>query len=351
MSMAQVTDTKPKVVIIGTGGTIAGVGNKDPKDPQYDPGELLIEALLETVPGIGELAAVSGEQLSYPGKTGPDQWISLPSSYLTEEHWLILSKRINEVLRNPHVHGIVVTHGTDALEETAYFLHLTVNSEKPVVMVGAMRPSTTISADGPMNIFNAVALAASPQGRNKGVMVVMNDSILPARDVRKMNTERTHTFAAPNWGASGSIRYGNIEWIREPNAPYLHTYKLHHYNPEFDVTEWSSLPRIEVLSQFAGSRADVIDFLKSRGTQAFVFAGAGQGALSRDVTEYVISDSSTIYVRSSRTGSGRVSEMKFFQNTLYSELLSPHKAKILLQVLFAVGIRDKAMVQEYFERA
>ena len=177
---------KPNIRILATGGTIAGTGESSVKT-NYTAGQVAIGALLAAVPQIEEIANVEGEQV-----------VRIGSQDMTDEVWLILAKRINELLKRSDVDGIVVTHGTDTMEETAYFLNLVVKSNKPVVLVGAMRPSTALSADGPLNLYNAVVVAASPESKDKGVLVAMNGIVLDAHGVMKMNTIDVQTFQSPN---------------------------------------------------------------------------------------------------------------------------------------------------------
>lgn len=168
------TKKLPNVVVLATGGTIAGAGASS-TGSAYTSGQVKIGAMIDAVPNIRSLAKLSGEQLANVG-----------SQDMSVKVWLDLANRINALLKSDTVDGIVVTHGTDTQEETAYFLTLTVKSDKPVVLTGSMRPSTALSADGPLNLYNAVALAANPASKGYGVMVVMNDEIHAARDVRKM---------------------------------------------------------------------------------------------------------------------------------------------------------------------
>ena len=189
----------PNVVILATGGTIAGRGGSATQMTGYNPGEIGVQILINAVPEIKQYANVSGEQVANIG-----------SFAMTHEVWLKLAKRVNELLASPAVDGIVITHGTDTLEETAYFLNLVVKSDKPVVLVGAMRPATAISADGPVNLLNAVRLAGSPKARGKGVLVGMNDQINGARDVTKTNTTHVETFKSWELGYLGYIRTASL---------------------------------------------------------------------------------------------------------------------------------------------
>jgi L-asparaginase type II len=185
------------VIVIGTGGTIEGIANSSTEFNDYKQGKVEISTLIDAVPGIRKIADVTTEQLFQVG-----------SSALTNAHWLALAARVNAVLARNEVAGVVVMHGTDTLEETAYFLNLVVRSRKPVVLVGSMRPSTAISADGPINLYNAVALAANPGATGLGVLVVLNDQISGARDVTKTNTSGTDIFRNWELGFLGYMRDG-----------------------------------------------------------------------------------------------------------------------------------------------
>lgn len=184
---------KPDVKILATGGTIAGSAASDTQTTGYKAGALGIDVLINAVPEVKNYADVSGEQIC-----------SIDSKDMSDDVWLKLSKRINELTAQKDVAGVVVTHGTDTMEETAYFLNLTVKSDKPVVLTGAMRPATAISADGPMNLLNAVRIAADKDAAGHGVMVALNDEIDGARDVTKTNTTSVSTFKSP----TGPLGYG-----------------------------------------------------------------------------------------------------------------------------------------------
>lgn len=220
---------KPNVYILATGGTIAGSAASNTQMTGYKAGALGVQTLLNAVPEIQKVANCTGEQIA-----------SIGSESMTVEIWLKLANRINELLARKDVDGIVITHGTDTLEETAYFLNLVVKSDKPVVIVGAMRPATAISADGPVNILNAVTLAADESARNRGVMIAMNDNINGARDVQKSNTLRVDTFVSPELGYLGYFEGGKP-------AFYKNTTRKHTLQTEFDIKGLKTLPRVDIV--------------------------------------------------------------------------------------------------------
>ena len=191
LSATMALAAKPNIHILATGGTIAGTGSSA-TGTSYTAGQVAIGALLDAVPEIKDIANVTGEQI-----------VRIGSQDMNDEVWLTLAKKINELLKRPDIDGIVITHGTDTMEETAYFLNLTVKSDKPVILVGAMRPSTALSAEGPLNLYNAVVTAAAKESKDKGVLVAMNGLILGAQSTVKMNTLDEQSFQAPNSRALG----------------------------------------------------------------------------------------------------------------------------------------------------
>ncbi|MDW3124660.1 type II asparaginase, partial [Vibrio sp. 1974] len=194
----------PNIKILATGGTIAGAG-QSATESIYTAGKVGVESLISAVPSMTNIADISGEQV-----------VSIGSQDMNDEVWLKLAKRVNELLAQDDVDGIVITHGTDTLEETAYFLDLPVKSDKPVVIVGAMRPSTAMSADGPVNLYNAVVTATDEDSKGRGVLVAMNDTIFDARDVPKTNTTSVSTFQSPNFGPLGYIHNSDAKYQRSP---------------------------------------------------------------------------------------------------------------------------------------
>jgi L-asparaginase len=314
---------KPIVYVLSTGGTIAGSGSSATDLSNYKPGAILGEQLVKAVPQISQIADVRVEQI-----------VNVRSSDLTIENWLTLARRINTILKEtPAVAGFVVTSGTNTLEETSYFLHLAVRSDKPVVLVGAMRPATAMSADGPLNLLNAVKTAIAPESRGKGGLIVLNDEINAARDTMKTNTLRVETFRAPELGILGYVDEDRVSYYRA-------TTKRHTANSEFDVTSLQTLPKVTILYSYIEPDAALIQAAIKSGAKGIVFAGTGNGTLSmfeaNAVKEINAMPAATrpVLVRSSRVGNGRVTPTAEFDamNIVPSDTLTPQKARILLML-------------------
>lgn len=320
-SLGSVAQSKglPKIVILATGGTIAGAAATGTQ-AGYTSGAVTIDAMLAAVPGIKELANVKGEQISNVG-----------SQDMTFDIMLTLAKRINVLLSQNDVDGVVVTHGTDTMEETAFFLNLVVKSDKPVVMVGSMRPSTAVSADGPLNLFNAVGVAVDPNSRARGVMVVMNDWIHGAHSLTKTSTTAIQTFMSPLRGLVGISSYGKNDFYNTPQ--WKHTTAS-----EFDIANISKLPRVDILYACADMSADLIDASAAHGAKGIVIAGVGNGNMNEASLRAAANAArkGVVVVRSSRVVTGTVGrnvevnddEMNF----VASDELNPQKARILLML-------------------
>jgi L-asparaginase len=310
---------KPNVVILATGGTIAGAAATGTQ-AGYTSGAVTIDAMLAAVPGVKDLANVRGEQVSNVG-----------SQDMSFEIMLTLAKRINELLDQNDVAGIVVTHGTDTMEETAYFLNLVVKSDKPVVMVGSMRPSTAVSADGPLNLYNAVGVAVDEDARGRGVLVVMNDWIHAAHSLTKTSTTAIQTFMSPLRGVVGVANYGKNDFYNSP--VWRHT-----TGSEFDIATVTKLPRVDIIFACADMPADLIDASVANGAKGIVIAGVGNGNMNKAALEAASRAvrKGVIVVRSSRvpTGSvGRNVEVNDDESGfIASDELNPQKARILLSL-------------------
>ena len=326
---------KPLVYVLATGGTIAGSAAGGATDTAYTSGAVTVDALLKAVPQINDIAVVKGEQVANIG-----------SQAMNNEIWLKLAKRVNELLKQKDVAGIVITHGTDTMEETAYFLNLTVKSDKPVVLVGAMRSSTSMSADGPLNLYNAVNVAINKESKGKGVLVAMNEEIHAAREVQKTNTTGVATFKSPNTGKIGSVFYGNVKY-------YLNPTRAHTKASEFDVSKRNELPKVEVVMGYANVDRAMLDAAISSGAKGIINAGVGNGSLYPTAEEAFgkAIANGVIVARSSRVGSGETTrggetdDDKF--GSIATDNLSPAKARVLL-MLGLTKTNDKAKLQEYF---
>ena len=314
---------RPTVWVLSTGGTIAGQGSSATDLSNYKSGSILGEQLVRAVPQIAEIADVKVDQI-----------VNIASHDLTLDHWLMLARRIQHIIADdPGVAGFVITHGTNTLEETAYFLNLTVRSDKPVVLVGAMRPATAISADGPLNLLNAVKTAISPDAKGKGALIVMNDEINGARDVTKTNTLRVETFRSPELGLLGYVDEDKVTFFRS-------TTRRHTANSEFDISAVKQLPKVAVVYSYVDPDPSVIRAVVASGAEGIVFAGTGNGALSsaeRDVVAEINkmpAASRPVLVRSSRVGNGRVTPTAVFDalNVIAADTLNPQKARILLML-------------------
>jgi L-asparaginase len=326
MSVAAISyaqPAKPIVYVLSTGGTIAGAGSSSTDLSNYKAGSILGEQLVKAVPQISQIADVRVEQI-----------VNVRSSDITIENWLTLAKRIQAILtETPAVAGFVVTSGTNTLEETAYFLNLTIRSDKPVVLVGAMRPATAISADGPLNLLNGVRTAIAPESRGKGTLIVLNDEINAARDTTKTNTLRVETFQAPELGILGYIDEDKVAFYRA-------TTKRHTASSEFDITNLTTLPKVTILYSYIEPDASLIHASIKSGAKGIVFAGTGNGTLSifeaNAVKEVNAMPAATraVLVRSSRVGNGRVTPTTEFDamNIVASDTLTPQKARILLML-------------------
>lgn len=328
--------TSSRVHLLATGGTIAGQAGSD-VDPGYRSGAVAIDELVRAVPGLRGLADLTGEQVAQVG-----------SQDMTDALWLALATRVHAIFASGQADGIVVTHGTDTAEETGYFLHLVVKSDRPVVLTGAMRPSTSLSADGPLNLFNAVAVAADPAARGRGAIVVLNDDLHSARDVTKSSTTDVQTFISPGPGLMGTAMYGRIRYFRRPT-------RRHTTESEFGVEKIERLPRVDILYAHAGMSADLVRASVAQGTRGIVMAGMGNGNVSTDTAHALANAANTgvAVVRSTRVVSGDVGRNIEMDDDalglIASDQLNPQKSRVLLQLCLARGL-DRRAIQDAFYR-
>ncbi|HAT29298.1 MAG TPA: L-asparaginase [Janthinobacterium sp.] len=310
----------PNIVILATGGTIAGSGADSTTTVGYTSATVGVERLIAAVPELKKVANVKGEQV-----------FQIASESMTNAHWLTLAKRINVLLARPDVDGVVVTHGTDTIEETAYFLDLTVKSRKPVVVVGAMRPSTAISADGPINLYNAVLLAGSKDAVGKGVLVALNDQINAAREVTKTNTSTTDTFKSTELGMLGYIQ-GNKAFF------YRQSTRKNTADTEFDISKLEALPQVDIIYGYANMGRVALDALVGAGAKGIVQAGVGDGSIAAQMKGPLIEarKKGVLIVRASRVGQGIVARNGEANDdeldTVVADTLNAQKARILLML-------------------
>lgn len=324
---------KSRIAILGTGGTIAGFIDSTIATTGYTAGAIDIDVLIKAVPQIRDLVDISWEQIA-----------NIDSSNMCDEIWLRLAKKIAKLFAEG-IDGVVITHGTDTMEETAYFLNLTIKSDKPVVLVGAMRPSTAISADGPKNLYNAVALVANKEAKNKGVMVAINDKILSARGVVKTHSLNVDAFSSPDFGDLGYIVDGKVFF-------YNNVTKAHTKNAPFDVSKLTSLPKVDILYSYSNDGSGVAaKALFEHGTKGIVVAGSGAGSIhknQKDVLKELLKKGLKVVV-SSRVVAGcvAVSDSDEKLGFISAEDLNPQKARVLL-ILALTKTSDPKKIQEYF---
>src|SRR4051812_23298080 len=254
------TGDLPTVVVLATGGTIAGAAESDVQ-AAYSSGQVGVDQLLNAVPQAKKLANMKGEQISNIG-----------SQDMNDQVWIKLATRINELLAQPDVAGVAITHGTDTIEETAYFLNLVIKSKKPVVLTASMRPSTALSADGPLNFYNAVAVAANKDAAGRGVLVVVNDWIHGASSLTKTSTTAVQTFLSPLSGLIGTVAYGDVDFYRGPVG-------RHTVDSDFSIDGVTSLPRVDIIMAHENMDGALIDAAVAAGAKGVVVAGVGNGNL------------------------------------------------------------------------
>jgi L-asparaginase len=331
---AFAADKLPNVTVLATGGTIAGAAASDVQ-AAYTSGQVGVEQLLAAVPQAKKLAVMKGEQISNIG-----------SQDMNDEVWLKLGKRINELAAMPDVDGIVITHGTDTIEETAYFLNLVLKTKKPVVLTAAMRPSTALSADGPLNFFNAVAVAANKDAAGRGVLVVVNDWIHGASSLTKASTTAVQTFLSPLRGLVGTVAYGECEFYRGPVGKNT-------LDSEFSLDGVTALPRVDIVMAHENMDGAIIDAAVAAGAKGVVIAGVGNGNMTKAALDALAAQAKkgVVCVRSSRVVTGRVGRNVEVDDDklslVASDDLNPQKARVLLR-LALLKERSLADIQRLF---
>ncbi len=314
--------TLPRVAVIGTGGTISSVGRDNLDFVNYGATGRKYDAveLVEQFPEVRRVADVT-----------PILFRALSSTAVGVPEWLELVRLIDEVAgRAENFDGIVVTHGTATLEETAYFLNLTVKTDTPVVLVGSQRPASAFGTDAGVNLLNAIRVAGSPQAHGLGVLVLLNDEIQAAREVTKTSTYRLHTFRSPDFGVLGHADGdGTVAIYRRPA-------RRHAPDTEFDVAALETLPRVDILLSYAGSDGVSVDAFVQAGARGIVAAGMAPGfCTAADVAALEQAQASGVkIVQSSRAGSGRVmpGDTMRIEGAVSADNLNPQKARILLML-------------------
>ena len=334
MNSTNESESLPNVVIMGTGGTIAGNASAG-DDSVYRAGEVPVEALIDAVPEASKLANLTGVQIA-----------SIGSQDMNDALWMQMAQELDRYLSDDSIAGAVITHGTDTMEETAFYLNLVVDSDKPVVLTGAMRPATALSADGPLNLYNSVAVARSKDACGHGVLVVANDSIHGAREVVKRNTLTVQAFESPNMGLLGALHYGSFRMFRKPQ-------RKHTTQSIFSIRSIEELPQVVVIFAHSNMDGDLIRAAVELGAKGIVLAGVGNGNASKLAIAAMCEarEKGVVIVRSTRSSSGAVLRNQEIDDDatgfVVSDQLNPAKARVLLQ-LGLTKTNDVKTIQEYF---
>ncbi|WP_436156241.1 asparaginase [Polaromonas sp. LjRoot131] len=335
-SVLAQTAGKPNVVILATGGTIAGAGASALNSATYAAAKVPVDKLLAGLPELANVANVKGEQVS-----------QIASESFTNDNLMKLGKRISALVKQADVDGIVVTHGTDTLEETAYFLNLVIRTSKPIVVVGSMRPGTALSADGALNLFDAVSVAASKDAVGKGVLVTMNDEIQSGRDVAKTINIKTEAFKS-QWGPLGMVVEGQNYWFRAP-------VKRHTAQSEFNIDEFEALAPVDIVYGYGNVPRATVDAVGKSGIKALIHAGTGNGSVADRVVPALqeIRAKGIQVVRSSRVPAGFVLRNAEQPDDKYDWVvahdLNPQKARILAAVALTKNIDSKELQRIFWQ--
>ena len=326
----------PTIAILATGGTIAGSADDAGSAARYRAGAVPIDQLLAASKlGLERIANVRAEQVA-----------QIDSKDLTFDVWEKLVARIRHWIDVERVDGVVITHGTDTLEETAMLLHLTQQGDTPIVVTAAMRPSTSLSADGPLNLLNAERLAANPGSRGRGVLVALNQRVHGARDVQKGHTYAVEAFVSPDSGPVGFVLDAQVQFSRATQRPAAVDVL-----PMPSAGQW---PWVEVLASYAQPDARLVDTLVATGVKGLVIAATGAGSIHANLEAALerASQQGVFVLRSTRTGAGVVPAQPGGQGWASSGTLNPYKARVLLMLLIAAGRAqaETASLQQVIDR-
>jgi L-asparaginase len=324
----------PTISVLATGGTIASTAADQTTFTDYAVTEG-IASMLAAVPGLDTIANLRSKQV-----------LNVDSRRITNKMLIKLASEVDKELAQAEVDGVVVTHGTDTLEETAYFLNLVVKSAKPVVVVGAMRPASALSADGPLNLYNAILLAGHRAAAGKGVLVCLNDRVLAARQVTKTHTTQVDTFGTADLGCLGQVHDGRVDLFLAPS-------RLHTLDTDFAISGLKKLPMVDVMYDHQDAGLHLYEAAIRAGTQGIVIAGLGNGSLSPQAEKgaRLALRHGIVCARGSRTGSGIVSRLEKDRKRglVSTDSLNPQKARILLMLALTIT-RDRDAIQSYFDR-
>ena len=322
----------PEIYLIGCGGTIAGRAPSETQLVGYKAGEIGVEELVRAVPEIAGIAHVTGEQ-----------FCNIDSSSMTQQQLIDLALRVQQVIDRDDVDGLVITHGTDSMDETAYFLNLTVHTHKPIVIVGSMRPATAISADGPLNLLEAVRLAAAPKAGEYGVLQCMNGTICAARYVLKGDTSHVQAFSDGQLGCLGFMHDGKPVFYQKP-------LRKHTFDSEWTLHQGTALPEVWILYCHIGMSTELITAARKAGVKGLVLVGMGHGSLPKYILPEVqqAEEEGMVVVRATRATGGVVSPVAMWEGTAAADNLSAQKARLLLQ-LALTKTNDLGRIQKYFD--
>ena len=335
-TLASAQAARPNVVILATGGTIAGAGASAINSASYSAAKVPVDKLIAGLPELAGVANVKGEQV-----------FQIASESFTNEHLMTLGKRVSALVKQADVDGIVITHGTDTLEETAYFLNLVIRSDKPIVVVGSMRPGTALSADGALNLLNAVTVAAAKDAAGKGVLVTMNDEIQSGRDVSKVVNIKTEAFKS-QWGPLGMVVEGRSYWFRAP-------VKRHTTQSEFNIDDISALAPVEIVYGYGNVPGLAYESAGKSGVKALIHGGTGNGSVANRIVPVLQSlrAQGVQIIRSSRVPDGfvlRNAEQPDDQHDwVVAHDLMPQKARILAAVALTKPLDSKELQRIFWQ--
>lgn len=320
------------IAIVATGGTIAGTGQQG-KTVAYRAGEMNVNEIIKTIPMIQDIAYIKEYQL-----------MNVDSNEMGPKQWIVLSNTINDLLKNQDIDGVVVTHGTDTLDETAYFLTLTLHTSKPVVITGAMRPATATSADGPYNLYQAVSLASHDEASHHGVMGLFSNTIFSGRDIQKVNNYKLDAFDQKSFGCLGYMQDEKVYF-------FSRTFKIHTLASCFSKNQLTDLPEVAIAYFYAGASPKILyDLAKYH--EGIVIAGSGNGNYSQDWLKAIndLSNEGIVFVRASRVSHGIVFDDEIFDPLHYciaANTLTAQKARVLLMLALS-QTHQHAEIEEIF---